>query len=266
MTWVQRNNMMLRLAITREISRKIGYCELSFLPRAPIDVDLARAQHRLYEESLSSLGCSILRLPEEPDLPDSVFVEDVAIVLDEAAVITRPGAASRRPEIDGVEQALRSYRTLLHIEAPGTLDGGDVLPIGKRVYVGQSRRSNPEGIRQLRSLLSGFGYEIVSVPLTGCLHLKSAVSQVAHDAILINPALVDPGVFPSIRHIDVAPDEPEAANALRIGDTVIHPDSYPATRARLETQGIRVITVPASELAKAEGGVTCCSLILETTH
>jgi dimethylargininase len=258
--------MTMRLAITREISRKIGDCELSFQRRTPIDVDLARAQHRRYEESLKSLGCSVLRLPEEPELPDSVFVEDVAVVLDEVAVITRPGAISRRPETDGVERALRTRCRLLRIEAPGTLDGGDVLRIGKRMYVGLSRRSNPEGMRQLRDLLSGLGYEVVSVPLTGCLHLKSAVTQIAHDAILINPAQVDPGLFPSIRHIDVAPDEPAAANALRIGDTVIYPDSYPATRARLETQGIRVITVPASELAKAEGGVTCCSLILEGAH
>jgi dimethylargininase len=258
--------MTVRLAITREISRRIGHCELSFQRRIPIDVDLARAQHRRYEESLAALGCSILRLPEAPDLPDSVFVEDVAIVLDEAALITRPGAESRRLEIAGVEQALRPYRRLLHIEAPGTLDGGDVLRMGKRIYVGLSRRSNPAGIRQLRELLSGFGYEVAAVPLTGCLHLKSAVTQVARDAVLINPSQVDPAAFPSIRHIEVAPVEPEAANSLLIGDTVIYPDSYPATRARLEAQGIRVITVPASELAKAEGGVTCCSLILEMRH
>jgi dimethylargininase len=251
------------LAITREISSQIGRCELTFQRRMPIDVGRARAQHRRYEECLTALGFSVMRLVEDPDLPDSVFVEDAAVVLEEVAVIARPGAESRRPETESIARALHPYRRLLRIEAPGTLDGGDVLRLSKRLYVGLSHRSNSEGIRQLQDHISDFGYEVTAVPLEGCLHLKSAVTQVADDTLLINRAWIDPAPFPSMRWIDVAPDEPAAANALRIRDQVIYPDSYPATRARLEAQGIRVITVPASELAKAEGGVTCCSLLME---
>src|SRR5512139_3298635 len=141
------------IAITRQISPRFQDCELTHLDRQPIDLDLARTQHQQYEAALRELGCEVISLPPEPDLPDSVFVEDVALALDEVAVITRPGADSRKPERESIAQALSPYRTLFTIEAPGTLDGGDVLSVGKTVYVGLSSRSNRSGLGQLQQIL-----------------------------------------------------------------------------------------------------------------
>ena len=249
------------IAMTRAVSPRIAECELTHLAREPINPGRARKQHRRYEELLVELGCELQRLPPVPELPDAVFVEDTAVVLDELAVITRPGAESRRAETASVADALKPYRTLFHIEPPGTLDGGDVLRIGKTLYVGLSNRSNLEGIEQLQRIVIAFGYSVNAVRLRDCLHLKSAVTQVADNTLLINRQWVDDASFGSMRLIDVADSEAFAANALRIGDTVIYPEAFPGTRKRLEKQGIRIRTVDASELAKAEGGMTCCSLI-----
>ena len=251
----------MMIAITRGVSPKIAESELTHLERQVIDFPLAQAQHRQYEACLERLGCQVQRLPVEPDLPDSVFVEDAAIVLDEAAVITRPGAASRQPETEAVARALESYRPLVFIQPPGTLDGGDVLRLGKALYVGRSGRSNSAGIAQLRALLAPYGYSVQGVDLHGCLHLKSAVTQVAENILLVNPAWVDASVFGEFEVIEVDPQEPFAANALWLGEAVIHPAAFVHTRKRLQAAGIKICPVDASELAKAEGGVTCCSLI-----
>lgn len=250
------------IAITRPVSASVSQCELTHLERTPIDYALAQAQHLDYESKLVEAGCQLLRLPAEHDLPDAVFVEDTAIVLDEVAVITRPGAASRQPETAAVAHALAALRPLLFISAPGALDGGDVLRVGKRLFVGRSGRSNDAGIAQLAALLAPFGYSVQGVNVTGCLHLKSAVSQVSHDTLLINPAWVDGRCFGAISLIEVAPDEPHAGNALWLNNRVIYPNAHVRTRTRLQEHGIDVHGVDASELAKAEGGVTCCSLIV----
>ena len=256
----------MRIAITREVSPAIGRCELTHLERQPIDLELARAQHRAYQACLANLGCQVQALPAAPDLPDSVFVEDVAIVLDELAILTRPGAESRRPEVAAVAEALRPYRTLYAIEAPGTVDGGDVLRVGRRLFVGLSTRSNAAAIDQMRALLAPYGYTVQGVPVAGCLHLKSAVTQVAGDTLLIHRAWVDPGAFDGLALIDVDPSEPYAANALRVGQALVYPAAFPRTRGRLEARGLTVLPVDVSELAKAEGAVTCCSLIFETAE
>ena len=261
------------IAITRDISPNFNQCELTHLTRTPIDVALARQQHHAYQVALRRLGCEVITLPAEPDLPDSVFVEDAAIVLDEVALITRPGAASRRPEAQLIAEALRPYRALRYIEAPGTVDGGDVLRIGRSLYVGRSSRSNQSAIDQLQRHLAPFGYAVQGVEVTGCLHLKSAVTQVAVDTLLINPQWVDRAYFTGCRLIEVDPNEPGAANAVwvapparvdRAGQTdwgVIYPSNFPRTRQRLIDAGIPVFIVAASEVQKAEGAVTCCSLI-----
>lgn len=251
------------IAMTRPVSASLQQCELTHLARQPIDLERARAQHRQYELCLESLGYEIRQVPEAPELPDAVFIEDIALVLDEVAVITRPGAESRRPEIPAVAQALATYRPLLTIQAPGTLDGGDVLRTGKTLYVGSSGRSNPQGIAQLGQLLAPFGYNVQPVPVTGCLHLKSAITQVAEDLLLVNPDWINLQAFAGMGRIEVDPSEPYAANALLLNGIVLYPAAHPATRARLEAAGIRLQLVDASELAKAEGGVTCCSLIFE---
>lgn len=249
------------IAITRDVSPSLAGCELSFVARNAIDIERAVAQHHAYRDALTALGCRVIALPAQPEMPDAVFVEDVAIVLDEVAILTRPGAASRRAEGASVAEALMHYRPLRAIEAPGTLDGGDVLRVGRTLYVGQAARSNAAGIAQLRALLDDYGYTVLAVPTHGCLHLKSAVTQVADDTLLVQPAWIDTGVFAGLRLIEVDPDEEHAANALRIGDQLIHPACFPRTRKRLQDAGIAVTPVDISELQKAEGAVTCCSLV-----
>src|SRR5689334_9494481 len=174
------------------------------------------------------------------ELPDSVFVEDTAVVLPEIAVIARPGAASRRPEVTSVADALRAHRPLRFIEASGTLDGGDVLVIGSTIYVGESARTNSEGVRQLAEFAAAYGYAVRPVKVSRCLHLKSAVTRVAEDIILVNSAWVDSSSFKDMNQIEVHPSEPFAANALRIGENVIYPRTYDKTRARLEEFGLNV--------------------------
>ena len=252
-----------RIAITRKVSPAIAHCELTHLEREPIDAARAAAQHGEYEACLAGLGCELRGLPAEPDLPDSVFVEDCAVVLDEVAVITRPGAASRRPETASIAAALKPHRPLVHVREPATLDGGDVLVLDRKLFVGRSSRSDSGGIEQLAGLLAPLGYEVLGLPLRGCLHLKSAVTRVGPDVVLLNPDQVDGAAFGSMRRVEVDPAEPAGANALLVGETVIYPSAFPRTRGRLEALGIRVASVDVSELAKAEGGVTCCSLLFE---
>jgi dimethylargininase len=256
---------MTRIAITRAVSPAIVDCELTHLDRRPIDLMAARAQHHAYEAALRALGCEVRSLPADPALPDSVFVEDTAVVFDELAVITRPGAPSRRPEIVATAVALRSYRPLVRIAPPGSMDGGDVLRVGRAVYVGLSRRTNQVAIDQLTSALTSHDYVVCAVPVHGCLHLKSAATQVAADTVLCNPRWVDPAAFAPLHVLEVDGAEPYAANGLLIEGWVVYPTTFPATRRRLEGRGIGVASVDVSELQKAEGAVTCCSLVFEAT-
>lgn len=252
------------IAFIRPVPDGISQCELTHLERQPIDVGNARRQHAEYERALRTLGCDVRQLAALHDHPDSVFVEDTALVFDECAVVTRPGAESRRGETDSVAEALRPLRRLYHIEAPGTLDGGDVLRIGKRLYVGASTRSNEDGARQLADALAAHGYSVTRAPMRDCLHLKSAVSALPNGVLLLNPAFVDAESFDGARNIHVHPDEPNAANVLVIGETVVVPASAPRTRKRLDAAGYVTTAMDASELAKAEGGLTCCCLLLSS--
>jgi dimethylargininase len=266
------------LALTRSVPASISRCELTHLEREPIDYARAVAQHAQYEAALTDLGCRVERLPEAPDLPDSVFVEDAAVVFDDLAVLMRSGAVSRRPEVGAMTAALAPHRPLAFIEAPGTMDGGDVLVTPGRVFVGISGRTNEEAVRQLRALMAPHGFEVLGVPVTGCLHLKSAVTLVsvppggggseneAKAVLVINRRWIDAGLFGGFELIDVDPSEPAAANVLRVGDSVICADAHPRTRERLSVRGFVTQSVPAGELAKAEGGVTCCSVLLRVTR
>jgi len=251
----------MRVAITRDVSPAIARCELTHLEREPIDAARAARQHTAYADVLARLGCDVKRLPAEPDLPDSVFVEDGAVVLDELAVATRPGARSRRAEVASLVEALRPYREVVAVGAPGTLDGGDVLRIDRDLYVGLSSRTDAEGIERLRELVAPHGYVVHAVEVEGCLHLKSAATLVARDTLLVNPDWVERGAFGEREWIEVDPAEPFGANALLVGETVVFAEAFPRTRERLEERGIRVVGVDVSELGKAEGGVTCCSLV-----
>jgi dimethylargininase len=249
------------IAITRGVSAGIAACELTHLERVAIALERARAQHRAYEAALARLGCRVESLPALDELPDSVFVEDVAVVLDEIAVVTRPGAESRRPETDEIAPVLANHRRVTFIQSPGTLDGGDVLRLGRRIFVGRSGRSDKQGIEQLRAVVWPYGYTVTAVPVSGCLHLKSAITEVAPGVVLVNPAWVDAAVFGPASVIEIDPAEPHAANGLLVGRHLIYPESFPKTRSRLEKAGVSVEPVDVSELQKAEGAVTCCSLV-----
>lgn len=251
----------MRIAITRAVSPRIAECQLTFRDRSPIDHARAAAQHRGYEQTLERLGCAIVHADSLPEAPDGVFVEDAAIVLDDIAVITRPGAESRRCESDSIARLLQAYRPVRFIREPGCIDGGDVLRIGRKLYVGRSLRTNDDGIVQLRAILAPNGYEVIATPFRGCLHLKSAATYIG--ALLLNPELVDASIFGGVDVIPVHSSEPDAANALRVGEAILMSSSWPLTRALLEGRGLRVVAVDADELEKAESGVTCCSVIFD---
>lgn len=246
------------IAITRDVARTIQNAEVTHVGRQRIDYATAAAQHEEYRRLLSSLGCDVVALPADDAHPDCVFVEDTAIVLEDVAVITRPGAESRRGETGAIAAALEPHRPLVHVEAPATIDGGDVLVTPERIYAGLSSRTNEAAIAQLRSHTRR---EVVAVPVHGALHLKTAVTRVANDTLLINREWVDASLFAGWTLIDVDRAEPMGANALLVGDVVIYPTAFPKTLAKLRHLDVR--TIDASELAKAEGGVTCCALLVE---
>jgi dimethylargininase len=250
-------------AITRGVSPAIVNCELTFVSRAPIDYAKAVEQHRAYESLLAHFGARIFSLPAEPALADSMFVEDPAIVLDELAVIFPLGSESRRAEAASIAKALAPFRELHHVSLPGTVEGGDILRIGKQLFVGLSKRTNAEGIRQLHSIVEKYQYTVTEVPVTGCLHLKSAVTSVGRNALLGNRGWFDASRIAGYQWIDVDAQEPHAANALAFGNSVILPASFPLTRARLEAQRFEVTPLDISELQKAESGLTCSSLLFD---
>ena len=248
-------------AITRRVSSSINNCELSFHLRQPIDVAKAIAQHKTYQDCLAELGVRVVSLPAEPELPDAVFVEDTAVVVDEVAVITNMGAPSRRPEARNLVDTLSRYRPVKFLVEPATLDGGDMLRAGDRIFVGLSQRTNREGFLQLSEILRAYNYQVHPVEVRGCLHLKSACSYIGNNSVLVNRSWIDTEQFRSFGLIDVPDEEPAGANALLIKDVVIIPASFPKTRTLLERRGFRVQTIDLSELQKAEAGVTCSSLI-----
>ena len=253
---------MPRVALTREVSSSIANCELTHLARVPIDAAAARAQHAAYERALADAEYRVERLAATAEMPDSVFIEDIAIVFDDLAVVTRPGAESRRAEVPAVTDALARYRPLDTISAPGTLDGGDVLRVGTRVFVGVSSRTSRDGIAQLRRILQPRGYTVCEVAITGCLHLKSAVTAASDDTLVVNPDWIPRGAFDGFDMVSTHPDEPMAANVLRLADRLIVAAAFPRTAERLAARGFRITPVDAGELAKAEGAVTCCSLLV----
>jgi dimethylargininase len=250
------------IAFTRDVSDRFAECELTHLAREPIDLARARAQHAAYEAALRACGCEVRRLGALHQQPDAVFVEDTALVLDELAVITRPGAKSRRPETDSVAAALGPLRPLRFLEEPATLDGGDLLVLGRRVFVGLTTRSNAAAVAQLGEWLEPLGYAVRGVAVSGALHLKSAVTPLEAGTLLVNPAWVDSAVFGEPVVVEVHPAEPQAANALALGRRAILPAAFPRTAGRVAALGLEVVPVEVGELAKAEGGVTCCSLIV----
>lgn len=250
-------------AITRAVSRTLASCELTWLPREPIDIDLAIRQHHEYERALTEMGAQIHPLPEEPDLPDAVFVEDPLIVFDELAIVTRPGAASRRAECESLARAIAPFREIRRVTEPATLEGGDVMRVGRDVFVGLSSRTNAAGIEELARMLAPFGYKVHRVEVRGCLHLKSACCSLGDGRILANRQWLDTVPLRDYQLIDVAADEPCAANVLRIGETVLMPAAFPRTQEIVRRLGLMVRAADISELMKAEAAITCSSVLFE---
>jgi dimethylargininase len=248
-------------AITRGVSPAMVNCELTFVARAPIDLAKALEQHRTYEQVLAKFGANVISLPAEAVLADSMFVEDPAMVLDELALIFPLGTESRRPEAASLAKVLAKFRELQYVQLPGTAEGGDILRVERNLFVGLSKRTNGEGTRQLQSIVREYGYTVTAVPVSGCLHLKSAVTFLGRNTLLANRKWFAASCMPGFEWIDVAPEEPHAANALAFGDTVILPASFPLTRTRIEARGFTVLPLDISELQKAESGLTCSSLL-----
>jgi len=252
-------------AFTRAVSPRLPECQLTHLQRVPIDAAKAAEQHSAYEQALADAGFEIVRLPELRDDPDAVFVEDTALLLDGHAVITRPGAASRIGETESTAAGLEHEFELHRIES-GFLDGGDVLRIGRTLYVGLSSRTDRHGTNSLSMIVAPLGYRVIEAELRDCLHLKTGATFAGADAagnavLLYNEASVDPAQFAGVEPFAV--DEPAAANCVRAGSRLIVPAGNPITAARLRNRGFNVVEVDVSELQKAESGVTCMSLIDE---
>ena len=252
-------------AFTRAVSPRIAKCQLTHLERMPIDAARAATQHGAYEQALADVGLEIVRLPDLPEDPDAVFVEDTALILDGHAIITRPGAPSRIGETSSTAGGLAGHFQLHHV-THGFLDGGDVMLIGRTLYVGLSTRTDADGIAALRALAQPIGYSVMQAALGDCLHLKTGATFAGPDKtgepiLLFNPRAIDPAQFKDVRPLPTADDEPAAANCLRVGDRVILPAGNPNTASILRDRGFDVVEVDVSELQKAEAGVTCMSLV-----
>ena len=221
----------------------------------------ASQQHADYVDALRTLGVEVVELEPLHHHPDAVFVEDIMVVVDEVAVLTRPGAESRRGEVESAVTLVEQYRTIARIESPGTLEGGDVMQVERTIFVGRSNRSNDAGIDQLRTILAPYGYTVISMPVPGALHLKTAATYLGDGMVLANPEWLDTTQFNELDVIETHPDEPFSGNAIRIGNSLVFPEQFPHTAGRLEAKGFVLQRVQSSELAKAEGSLTCKSVI-----
>lgn len=250
-------------AIVRDVSPKIGNCELTHLKRERIDFAKAKAQHAQYKRILEGLGIRLVNLEGGEALPDGVFVEDIAVVVEETAVINRPGAQSRRQETEGLAEVLGVYRPTRAMTPPATLDGGDVLRVGRTLFVGRTPRTNSHGVEQLRNFLSPHGYRVQQVAVRGCLHLKSACCYLGRGVLIVNRSWLDISAFAGMELLDVHPEEPWAGNALLVNDHIVYSSCFPKTLSLIKERGFVVRTTDNSELMKAESALTCMSILFD---
>jgi dimethylargininase len=249
-------------AVTRGIPDTFSDAVVEVAPPEPIRTDVARRQHLAYVKALQSLGLVVTVLPAEDRFPDCCFVEDCAVYADGIALITRPGTRSRRGEEISIADALRPHARLQWMAAPATLEGGDCLLMGRRWYVGRSERSNAAGACRLREVFGPLGFEVVEVPVGGLLHLKCVCSCLGDGVLLLADGAVPPDAFPDVRVIRVPADEAYAANCVAVNGTVLMPAGFPAARRAIEAEGLRVQELDVSEIRKADGSLTCLSLLL----
>jgi dimethylargininase len=250
-----------RVALVRRPSRRIADGIVTHVERRQVDAELAAKQHAGYVAALADAGWSIREVKHADDLPDSAFVEDTVVMCDGLAVLTRPGAAERRAEVEGTEEALRALDLeIARIDDPGTLDGGDVLRVGITLYVGRGERTNAEGVRQLRAHAAPRGLNVVPVPLREVLHLKSAVTALPDGTIICaDPSLLDASAFATLRPV---PEEGGSHVVLLGEGAVLMAASAPRSAALFEDLGFDVIAVDIGEYEKMEGCVTCLSVLI----
>lgn len=228
----------------------------------PPDPALLKAQHRAYRERLRAMGVDVIVLEALAGHPDSYFPEDVAVVTDETAVMTRPGALQRRGEVSSVESVLEQYRPTGRIRNPGTLDGGDVLIVDRHCVIGLSRRTNRSGAEQLAGLLDVHGYEVDLVSIPESLHLKSSVNYLDARTLLVTRPCRDLDCFRRYRKLVVPDGDEYAANVVEINGKILFPEGFGRTREMLEGAGFPTVCLDVSEIRKMDGGLTCLSLRL----
>jgi dimethylargininase len=250
------------LALTHVPSPNLDQCQRTYVGRVPIDYGRAVRQHEDYCRLLRQCGAAVRTLDVNRALPDSVFIEDTAVVLDEVAVLASMGAPSRRAEPAGVEPELRKYREVRRVEAPATLEGGDVLRVGRRLLVGLSSRTNAAGLGALQAVAGRFGYAVTAVPVRRCLHLKSACAALPDGRLLVSPDWLDVRALQEFGVVRVPGAEPDGANAAVVGTSVCLPAAHPRTADLVGRLGFEVRAIDLSEFAKAEGCVTCLSILL----
>jgi dimethylargininase len=249
------------VALTHAPSPQMEGCELTFVERATIDFPRALQQHEAYCRLLRDCGAEVHLLSTNGDQPDCVFVEDTAVVLDEIAVVGSMGAKSRRPETEAIARELGKFREVERIELPGTLEGGDVLRVGRQLLVGVSSRTNDSGLRCFAEIVGRFGYEIIPVPVHNCLHLKTACTALPDQTLLVNPAWVGMEALRSYECICIPDREPWGANVALVNEIVCLSTEHKLTAEMISKRGFEVRTVDLSEFAKAEGGITCLSIL-----
>jgi dimethylargininase len=248
------------LALTHVPSPNMADCQLAHVARVPIDYDRAVRQHEAYCQMLRDCGAEVRTLDVNRHLPDCAFVEDTAVVLDEFAILTSMGTGARRPELAGIEPELRKHRMVEHIELPATIEGGDVVQLGRTLLVGISARTNPSGATALAAIVRRHGYTIRPVAVRGCLHLQTACTALDDHCLLVNPAWVELSDLSGFELVHVPDEEPWAANVARVGPTLCLAAVHVRTADLMSGLGYTVRTVDVSEFAKAEGGVTCLSI------
>ncbi len=251
----------LMRGITRAVSESLARCELTFVDRGPIDVEVAGRQHAEYIGALAWMGIDVIELGALGGCPDACFVEDGAVVVPELAVLTRMGAESRRAESATLEAALVEHRAVRRMSPPGSLDGGDVMRVGATVFVGRSSRTNDEGIAALAGILEPLGYRIVPVGVRGCLHLKTGCTMLNGRRVLINPEWVDAGAFEGFEVVETPTDEPWSGNVLIANGRALVNRGHPRAAGLVGEAGLEVRTVDISEFQKAEAGLTCLSIL-----
>ncbi|MDH3499348.1 MAG: dimethylargininase [Acidimicrobiia bacterium] len=247
-------------ALTRPTGPELQQCELTHLDRSPIDIGRACGQHDVYLQVLRDLGVDVIELERLPDHPDAVFVEDPILVLDEVAVLLRPGIESRLGEVESLATAIAPFRNTVRIEAPATIDGGDLIRLGTTILAGVTSRTSSEGADALAALVAAFGYRVQTVPVTGCLHLKTAATALDPETLIAHSPFVDLSEIDA-KVVEVDLFEAHGANIVRVGETVIADATAPMTLDLLASHGYQVVGVDVSEFAKAEGALSCKSVL-----